>query len=142
MAKVTNTKTLNIGKTLRKGTLAYLGLYGTAYSTVQTRAQAGIAQVKSLTDGLFDALVERGEAIEAQAGAALKIAQTKAATTYVTGAEKIRGVMPTASNDRVSELESEIAALNKKITALTKKAKPAKLVNKAAMKTEKSPKAA
>lgn len=138
----TPAKTLNIGKTLRKGTLAYIGLYGTAYATVQTRAKARITQVKSSTDGLFDTLVKRGEVIEAQAGSALKTAQSKAVATYGAGTEKLRDVMPTASNDRVSELEAEVATLNKKIATLAKKTAAAKPTTKAAMKTEKSAKAA
>lgn len=141
-AKATDTKTLNIKTTLRKGTLAYLGLYGTAYEMLQTRAKTRITQIKSSTDGLFDSLVERGEVIEAQAGVTLKTAQTKAVSTFATGTEKVRGVLPKASNDRVSELESEVETLRKKITALSKKAKTAKPATPAAMKTEKSPKAA
>jgi len=148
MAKAkTNTadvKTLNIGKTLRKGTLAYLGLYGTAYARAKTRFD----QVKASTDGLYGTLVARGEVIEAKAAQTFKTtretATTKAAATYAAGSEKIRSVMPVASNDRVAELEAEVKALQVKIAAAAKKSS-AKAVKKAAaptMKTEKSKKAA
>ncbi|WP_371396513.1 hypothetical protein [Fretibacter rubidus] len=134
-----DTKTLNIGQTLRKGTLAYLGLYGTAYARAKTRFD----QVKSSTDGLFDTLVVRGEVIEAKAAQSLKTAQSKVSATYTTSAAKVRDVMPTASNDRVSELEAEVEALHTKIAKMAKKsaAKPAKKAA-ASMKTEKSTKAA
>lgn len=133
------TKTSNIGQTLRKGTLAYLGLYGTAYARAKTRFD----QVKSSTDGLFDTLVTRGEVIEAKAVQSLKTAQGKVSETYTTGAAKVRDVMPTASNDRVSELEAEVEALHKKIAKMTKASatKPAKKAA-ASMNTEKSTKAA
>lgn len=130
----TQTATTKATNVLRKGTLAYIGLYGTAY----TRAQTRFTQLKTSTDVLFNALVARGEVIEGQAGTYFKTAQSKVKTTVETGTEKVRGVLPKASNDRVSELETEVATLNKKIAAMAKKAKaPAKAVI-----TEKTVKAA
>lgn len=120
----------------RKGARAYLGLFGMAYDRAQMRAE----QVRTATDGLFDTLVAKGEIIEGKAVVFAKDAQAKATTRYVDTSAKVRSVLPTSANDRVSELEAKITALNKKIAALSKKAvKPAK---KASMKTAKTKKAA
>jgi len=82
--------------------------------------------LRGRTDGLFDTLVEKGADIEAKAGefakTAPKTALNKAATTFTTTTQAVRNVLPQASNDRVEELESEIASLTKKLNALTKKA--------------------
>lgn len=107
---------------LRKGVLAYVGLYGAAYE----RAQFRFNQAREATDGLFDTLVEKGEEIEGQATEFFKGTQSKVTETYKDGAEKVRAVLPATANDRVEELEAEIAALNKKIVAMSKKVRPAK----------------
>ena len=129
-------KTNTAVNTLRKGALAYVGLYGAAYEAAKTRFETA----RNATDGLFDSLVEKGENIEAAAVVIAKGAQVKATETFTTSTDKVRAVLPTASNDRVEELESEIAKLNKKIAAMAKK-KTA--VKKAPVKTQKTaPKAA
>lgn len=128
---------------LRKGALAYLGLYGFAAE----RATKRVEQVKSLyanaTDGLFDDLVERGEKVEQLALGTAKTAQKRAVETFETTTEKVKSVVPFGANDRVEELEAEIETLNKKITALSKKAStPRKKagINTQVMATEKTAK--
>jgi hypothetical protein len=112
---------------LRKGMLAYIGMYGAAYEQAQTR----FTQAREATDGLFDTLVEKGEEIEVQATELLKDTQSKVTATYKQNAKKVRSALPVSANDRVEELEAEIAALNKKIVAVSKKAKKT-VVSKAA----------
>lgn len=132
----TDTK-LNALGLARKGTLAYVGLYGYAYDRAKSRFEQVRAFATTSTTGLFDELVEKGEGVEAQAGTFIKGAQVKALKTYADGSEKVKAALPKFANDRVSELESEVAALNKKIAALSKKAKAAKKTVPAKMKTEK-----
>jgi len=119
---------------LRKGTLAYVGLYGAAFD----RAKFRFAQARQATDGMFDTLVARGETIETKATVIAKDAQAKAMATYATTSEKVRDALPIGANDRVEDLEAEIATLNKKINAVSKKAKPVSKETKASMKTEKT----
>ena len=144
MAKTKTTKTVETVETetlkatalLRKGALAYVGLHGAAYE----RAKFRFEQVRSATDGLFETFVEKGEELEAKAAILAKTAQDKASETFADTSAKVKNVIPTASNDRVSELEAEVAALNKKITAMTKKA--SKPVKKVKITTEKTVKKA
>ena len=128
------TKTNTSVEALRKGALAYVGLYGAAYEAAKTRFET----VRGAADGLFDSLVEKGEGIETAAVTFAKGAQIKAADTFTTSTEKVRAVLPIASNDRVEELEAEITKLNKKIAAMAKKnaaAKTAKVVTKKVAKS-------
>lgn len=140
-AKATEAKATSA---LRKGTLAYLGLYGVAAERARFRAE----QVKGLyaktTDGLFADLVARGEKVEELALGTAKTAQKRVVETVETTTSKVKSVVPFAvpfgANDRVEELEAEVKALNKKITALSKKASaPRKKVgiNKDVMATDK-----
>lgn len=141
MAKTKTTKTAK--KTaetktsfLRKGALAYVGLYVAAYD----RAKMRVEQVRKATDGLFDDLVEKGEKIEGQAVVMAKGAQVKVAEAANDTVTKVREVLPTGGKSRVTELEAEVEKLNKKIVAMGKKASAT--TKKAAMKTEKTVKAA
>lgn len=134
--KTTQKETVKATALLRKGVLAYIGLHGAAFE----RAKFRFEQVRSSTDGLFDTFVEKGEELETKAADLAKVAQTKATETFSDTTAKVRGVMPTASNDRVSELEAEVTALNKKIAAMTKKT--SKPVKKVKMTTEKTVKKA
>jgi hypothetical protein len=144
MAKAKTTKavetaqkeTLKATALLRKGTLAYIGLYGAAFE----RAQFRFTQVRTATDGLFDTLVVKGEDLEAKAVVYAKDAQAKAVETYADTSTKVRGVLPTSANDRVEALEAEIAKLNKKISAMSKKV--TKSARMPAIKTEKTVKKA
>lgn len=129
-------ETLKATALLRKGVLAYVGLHGAAYE----RAKFRFEQVRGATDGLFDTFVAKGEELEAKATDFAKDAQAKASETFADTTAKVKSVMPTASNDRVSELEAELTALNKKIATMTKKA--AKPVKKVKITTEKTVKKA
>lgn len=119
---------------LRKGALAYIGLYGAAYETAKSRFET----MRDTTDGLFDTLVEKGENLESKAIVLAKGAQITATETLAASTTKVRNVLPTASNDRVEELEAELMVLNKKLAAMAKKQAAAKKVK---VKTEKTPKA-
>lgn len=116
---------------LRKGALAYVGLYGAAFE----RAKFRFDQVRGATDGLFDTLVVKGEEIEGKATVFAKGAQVKATETFSTTTSKVRGVLPTASNDRVEELEAEVTKLNKKISAMAKKTTTKKVKTEKRVKT-------
>lgn len=137
-SKVAQKETLKTTALLRKGALAYVGLHGAAYE----RAKFRFEQVRGVTDGLFDTFVEKGEEIEAKATVFAKGAQEKATETFTDTTAKVRGILPTASNDRVEELEAEVAALNKKISGLTKKTAKKVPAKKVKMTTEKTVKAA
>jgi len=138
-SKVAQKETLKTTALLRKGALAYVGLHGAAYE----RAKFRFEQVRGATDGLFDTFVEKGEEIiEAKATVFAKGAQEKATETFTDTTAKVRGILPTTSNDRVQELEAEVAALNKKISGLTKKATKKVPAKKVKMTTEKTVKAA
>jgi len=137
MNNTDDSKRVDLMKALRKGSRAYLGLYGTAYARAKTRFD----QVKTSTDDLYETLVIRGEGLETQAGEWLKTNQTNVTKHYANTSSKLRNILPTASNDRVEALEAEIAALNKKIATLGKVKKTSK-ATKVSMKTEKTNKAA
>ncbi|WP_427449826.1 hypothetical protein [Litorimonas sp. WD9-15] len=141
VAKKTEAKTTSA---LRKGTLAYLGLYGVAAERARLRAEQVKGLYNKTTDGLFEDLVARGEKVEELALDTAKTAQKRAVETFETTTSKVKSIVPTSlpfgANDRVEELEAEVKALNKKISALSKKAaKPAKTtgINKDIMKTDK-----
>jgi len=86
---------------------------------------------------VFDKLVARGETLESQALNLAKGARVKATETFTATTSKVRGVLPTASNDRVEELEAEINKLNKKISAMAKKAANTKKVKVTTQKVAK-----
>ena len=130
-AKKVEKETVKSVALLRKGALAYIGLYGAAYE----RAKFRFEQVRGGADGLFETLVVKGEEIEGKATVFAKGAQVKATETFTATTSKVRGVLPTASNDRVEELEAEITKLNKKISAMAKK----KTGAKTKIKTQKTP---
>lgn len=138
--KVVETAENNIQRAttlLRKGTLAYFGMYGAAYEQAQTRFK----QARQNSDELFETFVKKGEEMEAQAGDFFKGTQSKVTETYEENAKKVRSILPISANDRVEELEAEIKALNKKIVAMGKQARStAKTAKKTA--TEKTVKAA
>ena len=138
-AKTTKKVEAKTTSALRKGTLAYLGLYGFAAE----RATKRVEQVKGLytnaTDGLFEDLVARGEKVEKLAVVTAKKAQKNAVETFETTTDKVKSVVPFGANDRVEELEAEIKSLTKKITALSKKNTAKKVgINKAVMATDKT----
>jgi len=132
-AKTAKTEALKATALLRKGALAYIGLHGAAYE----RAKFRFGQVRGQADGLFGTFVEKGEELEAKATVFAKDAQVKATETFSGTTAKVRSVLPKASNDRVEELEAEVIALNKKISALTKKAAKKSPAKKVKLTTEK-----
>ena len=138
-AKKVETKTPSF---VRKGALAYLGLYGFAAERAQKRADQVKAIYAKTTDGLFEDLVERGEKVEQLALGTAKTAQKRVIETFEDTTAKVKAVpskLPFGANDRVAELEAEVVALNKKIAALSKKAKAkATAINKDVMKTDKT----
>ena len=145
-AKKTTNKTAKTAKkvdakktsTLRKGALAYLGLYGFAAERARKRTEQVKALYANATDGLFEDLVAHGEKVEELAVGTAKTAQKRAVETFETTTDKVKSVIPFGANDRVQELQAEIKALNKKISALSKKAsKPRKAATIATEKTVK-----
>lgn len=128
----------NAAELARKGTRAYVGLYGYAFDRAKSRFEQVRAFTKTSTTTLFDELVEKGEGVESQAATLFKAAQNKTLKTYSEKAEKVKAALPKFANDRVSELEAEVIVLNKKITALSKKAKMARKPVSDKMKTETS----
>lgn len=118
MAKKTVKIETTPAEVLRKGWLAYLGLYGAAYERVKPlTAKAGLA---------FEDLVAKGETVETGAQELAGDIRVRAEGVYGDGLARVRNVMPKLGGERarVEELEAEVAALNKKIASLTKK--PAK----------------
>ena len=77
-AAKTETSGFKATELLRKGALAYVGLYGAAYD----RAQLRISQARQATDGLFDTLVAKGEEIETSAGVVYKDTRSKVCLLY------------------------------------------------------------
>lgn len=106
---------------MRKGTLAYLGLYGAAYEAAQTR----FTKVRETSGDTFEDFAKKGEVLETKAQDLFKDAQEKMSETYGKNTKKIRSMLPKAANDRVEKLEGEIKALNKKIVSMTKASKAA-----------------
>ena len=131
---------------LRKGTLAYLGLYGFAAERATKRAEQVKALYATATDGFFEDLVSHGEKVEGLALGTAQTAQKRVIETFETATSKVKAAVPFGANDRVEELEAEIATLNKKITALSKKASTSRKktsikktgINKQVMNTEKT----
>ena len=117
------TQTAKTREILRKGFLAYIGIYGAAFERLKPR----LDEVNEKTTDLFGELVNKGEELEATAQETLEGVRSRANEAYGPRIEKVRNVLPKfnvkSSNDntRVTELENEIEALNKKMASLTKK---------------------
>ncbi|MEM8770683.1 MAG: hypothetical protein AAGD92_03430 [Pseudomonadota bacterium] len=113
---------------LRKGWLAYIGLYGAAFERVKPLGEKARAT--------FDTLVTKGEEVEGQAQDVVENVRERTNGFYGEGFDRVRKYMPRfpmpTSQGRVEELEAEIAALNKKVTALTKKPAAKRTTKKAA----------
>lgn len=119
---------------LRKGALAYIGLHGLAYERAQFRAE----QLKNASGELFETLVKKGEKLEGKGLELTKEARAKASDLVEDSVETVKNVVPFGGRDnRVEELEAEVATLNKKIAALSKKAStPRKTTKTVTTKTE------
>ncbi|GHA99952.1 hypothetical protein GCM10009069_23460 [Algimonas arctica] len=123
MAKAKTTKKTTAKKAevsnIRKGALAYVGLYGLAYERAQMRAD----QLKTASGELFNTLVKKGAVLETKGLELTKDTRAKATDMVETSVETVKNVVPFGGRDnRVEELEAEVASLNKKISALSKKA--------------------
>ena len=126
--KTTKAKQANVS-TIRKGALAYVGLYGLAYERAQMRAD----QLKTASGELFETLVKKGQVLETKGLEMTKDTRAKATDMVETSVETVKNVAPFGGRDnRVEELEAEVAALNKKISALSKKATATRKVAKTA----------
>jgi len=127
MAKTAQKQAKKTSFALRKGFRAYVGLYSAAYDRI-------VPVVKTAGKN-YDELAEKGEKLEVAAQNFAKDFRVNAQKTVEGTVGKVRSALPRAANDRVEELEAEIARLNKKLTAKTRKA-PKKTV-KRAVKTAK-----
>jgi len=94
-------ETLKASAIIRKGALAYVGLYGAAYEQAQTR----FAQVREARLDMFEKLVKRGEKIEADAKARFEDVQEQASDVYADTAEKVKSALPIFANDRTVEVK-------------------------------------
>lgn len=115
MAKKTETVQITPAEALRKGWLAYLGLYGAAYERVKPLT-AKAAET-------FEGLIVKGEKVEDEAQEIVDTVRDRATGFYGEGFARVRKFVPSivSKNSRVEELEAEIEVLNKKVAALTKK---------------------
>lgn len=129
--KTSSAKTAEVSN-IRKGALAYVGLYGLAYE----RAQMRVDQLKTASGELFDTLVKKGAVLETKGLELTKDTRAKATDMVETSVETVKTVMPFGGRDnRVEELEAEVASLNKKIAALSKKATSTRKMAKTATVT-------
>ena len=121
MAKTKKTaepKTLTAAEAIRHGWLAYIGAYGLAYE----RAKPAFKSLTEKYAGLFGDLVEKGAEVEATAKEQLVDVRDRAKGVYGAGFEKFRAFVPArAANDRVKELEAEVADLKSQLGAPAKK---------------------
>lgn len=113
--KKTDAQTRNVTSVIRKGALAYVGLYVAAYDRVKPM----LATTGDKAEKFFGELVEKGETVEAQAADVAVTAKTRALALAAKAREALP-TLPKAANDRVAELEAEIAKLNKKVAAKAK----------------------
>ena len=114
MAKTTETTQVTPAEMLRKGWLAYLGLYGAAYERVKPVTEKYV--------GVFEDLIAKGETVETNAQEVAETVRERASGFYGEGISRVRNFVPSpAKAGRVQELEAEIEELNKKVAALTKK---------------------
>ncbi len=105
---------------LRKGLRAYVGLYGAAYEAALPVFDKA---VKNVTKN-YDEFASKGEKLELVASSYAKDTR-KTVTDFAKArfekrSAQLRSFVPGAANDRVAQLEAEIAKLNKKIAAKTK----------------------
>jgi len=117
--QVAENKDFNAVDAVRQGWLAYLGAYGVAFE----RAKPALKTLSEKYAEFFGELVEKGEEIEETAKEQIVDVRDRAKGVYGAGFEKVRDFIPArAANDRVKELEAEVAALKKKVATKTKRA--------------------
>lgn len=129
MANTIKTQIAKSTEAARKGFRAYVGLHGAAFDR--------IVPVFKTAGKNYNELAVKGEKLEDAVQSFAKDFRANAQKSVEGTVGKVRSVLPRAANDRVEELEAEIARLNKKLTATAKKApkKAAKRVVKTAKKT-------
>lgn len=108
------TQSITAAKFAQKSLRAYVGLYGAAYERIQPALKTARKN--------FDGYAVKGEKLETAATTYAKDARVRANKRLDTATNKVRSVLPSFANDRVQEMEAEIAKLNKKIVSLSKKA--------------------
>lgn len=101
---------------VRKGFRAYVGMYGAAYEAAMPVYEKAVKN--------YDAYAARGEKLEAVA-TTYAVNTRKSVTEFAKArfekrSAQLRALIPGAANDRVQELEAEIAKLNKKIASMAK----------------------
>lgn len=133
MAKTAQTQLTKSTEAIRKGFRAYIGLYGTAYDRI-------VPVVENARKN-YDEWATKGEELENAAQDFAKDFRSNAKKTVEGTVGKVRSALPRAANDRVEELEAEIARLNKKLSTTAKKA-PKKAVKRATKPVKKAVKAA
>jgi len=109
---------------VRRTRRAYFGLHVAAFEQ----------EARELTDGLFEELVSKGEALEAKAGVVLKGTQVKMIEGYNDTTETVRDLLPSSSS-RVEELEDEVNKLTAKLKKMDKPTAKKKAPKKAAKTT-------
>lgn len=116
MAKKTETTQLTPAEVLRKGWLAYLGVYGAAFDRVKPLITDKPADI-------LEDLIAKGEKVEATAQDVAEDVRERASDFYGEGMDRVREYMPSMNkgSSRVEELEAEIAVLTKKVATLSKK---------------------
>ena len=126
----TFTPVKNTMRAIRRTRRAYLGLHVAAFE----QAQTGFAKAREMTDGLFEELVTKGEAIEDKAGVTFKDTQAKFKENYGETAETVLDFLPFPKKS-AAKLEAEVEELTAKLKTLKKKpAAKKKTVKKAAPK--------
>ena len=131
MATTLKTQIAKSTEAARKGFRAYVGLHGAAFER--------IVPVFKTAGKNYDELAVKGEKLETAAQAFAKDLRATAQKSVEGTVGKVRSVLPGVANDRVEELEAEIARLNKKLKTTAKKApkKAPKKVAKRVVKTAK-----
>lgn len=132
MARKTETKTettLGAREAIRKGWLAYIGIYGAAYERAN-------ALVTGKGADMFEGFVAKGEEVETRAQDAIETVREQAQGLYGErfDLEQVTKFFPNplAQKTRVEELEAEVVALSKKVATLSKKPAAKRTAKKAA----------
>lgn len=124
MAK--KTETITPREAIRKGWLAYIGMYGAAYDRATQVLTGKGAEI-------FEEFVAKGEEVEDRAQDAVESFRERAnINTERFSLEGLRNMLPAARKSRVEDLEAEIEALNKKVASLSKKKTAKRTTKKAA----------
>ncbi|TNE39462.1 MAG: hypothetical protein EP347_04750 [Alphaproteobacteria bacterium] len=136
MAKTENKEFLKPAEFARKVWLAGVGAYGKAFEDAQERFE----KLNLESNELFDNLVKKGEKIETETQKRLEKVQAEATSNIEDRIAKVRESIAfpfpkVVKEDRIEKLELEVAALKRKVAALSStKAAPKKAAKKKAAK--------